>query len=155
MSEDEYDSNDENVDIQQLMEHRLRGIDLSDFERNRDEDAMDEDEEEGVHSGDLDEFGFERRKKRYLEEIEELNAKVTELQPNMKALEQYKKIQNKWKDGHSESKAMRKEVTTVNQKVESISDKREKALKQCFDIVSKNIKRIYSELTASRQYKTG
>merc|ERR1719295_1165711 len=51
--------------------------------------------------------------------------------------------------------AMRKEVTTVNQKVESISDKREKALKQCFDIVSKNIKRIYSELTASRQYKTG
>ena len=28
-------------------------------------------------------------------------------------------------------------------------------MKQCFDVVSKNIKRIYSELTRSRQYKTG
>ena len=155
MSEDEYDSNDENVDIQEVMEHRLRGIDLSEFERKRDEDAMDEDEDEEGASGEINESQYESRKKRYEMDIAALTTKLTDLQPNMKALEQYKKIQNKWKDGHSESKAVRKEVTEVNQKVEAISDKREKALKQCFDIVSKNIKKIYSELTASRQYRTG
>merc|ERR1712130_870473 len=136
---------------------RVRGIDFSDFERRRNGDAMDEDsdEDEAEEQGALDENEYESRKKRYLTKIEELSAKLADLQPNMKALEQYQKIRDKVKDGRTESKEARDEVTAVNRKVEAISDKRERALKGCFEVVARNIKRIYAELTASRQYPTG
>eukprot|EP01084_Bolivina_argentea_P186866 322003_1 len=117
-------------------------IDLSQFEN-----AMDEDNE--------DEFEFESRKKQYLVEIEELRNKIVFLQPNMKALEQYKKLQNKWKDGHVEHKEMRKKVSSINNRVEKYRELRCNQLTECFEIIQKNIKRIYAELTASRQYKNG
>merc|ERR1719384_2891282 len=50
---------------------------------------------------------------------------------------------------------MRKKVTNINNKVEEIRDKRNRVLRECFDIIQKNIKTIYGELTKSRQYKNG
>merc|ERR1712087_407189 len=88
-------------------------------------------------------------------EIDRLTAIINELQPNMKALEQYKRLQNKHKDGRNEHSAMRKKGTNINNKVDEIREKRNRVLRDCFDVIQKNIKKIYGELTKSKQYKNG
>eukprot|EP01083_Nonionella_stella_P274008 929832_1 len=127
------------------MENRLNGIDLSEFE-NKEMDIDGEEEEE---------FEYESKKKEYLLQIEELRNNISELQPNMKALEQYKKLQSKWKLGNNKHKEMRKKVSIINEKVDKIREKRCNKFQECFDIISRNIGIIYSELTCSKQYKTG
>jgi len=141
------ENDDDDIDIIQVMERRINKIDLSEFEREHLEQENEDIED--------DEFEYEQKKKQFLVEIEALSSTLNDLQPNMKALEQYKKLQNKWKDGTVEMKEMRKKVTNINDRVDKIRDLRTSALSECFEVIQKNIKKIYGELTKSRQYKHG
>eukprot|EP00483_Globobulimina_turgida_P005525 UN05535 len=73
----------------------------------------------------------------------------------MKALEQYKRLQNKWKTGNSKQKEMRKKVSGINNRVDKIRELRSNKFAECFERIQANIGIIYSELTRSRQYKNG
>merc|ERR1712228_741793 len=46
---------------------------------------------------------------------------------------------------------MRKKVTNINNRVDNVREKRNKVLRECFDVIQK----IYGELTKSKQYKNG
>jgi len=182
--EDDDEDDDDDVDqIQERMRRRMSGIDLSEFGPQRqprsgrrrnvnhnrngnnamdvdDEEQEEEQEEEATaeeeeEAGGEEEYEYEAKKKEFVAQIEEITNRLQEYQPNMKALDQYKKLQSKWKDGNTEWKEYKKRLTAINNRVDEITEKRSKRFMHCFDIVCKNIKSIYGELTKSAQYKSG
>merc|ERR1712013_52803 len=149
------DEGESDEDLVAGMSRRLAHIDFSQFEEKEKErmDADSDDDAEGEGEGEV--ATFEQQKKAYVLRLSALSESVTAMRPNMKALIQYKKIQSKWKKGHSEHKSMRREVSEVNARVEKVRDERSEKLMRCFEVVQRNIRRIYGELTASRNYKMG
>ncbi|XP_039020328.1 structural maintenance of chromosomes protein 1-like [Hibiscus syriacus] len=91
----------------------------------------------------------------FKQKIDALVLEIERTAPNLKALDQYKTLQEKERDVTEEFELARKEEKQVADAYNSVKQKRYELFMEAFNHISSNIDRIYKELTKSSTHPLG
>ncbi|KAA3459346.1 Structural maintenance of chromosomes 1A [Gossypium australe] len=91
----------------------------------------------------------------FKQKIDALVSEIERTAPNLKALDQYKTLQEKERDVTEEFELARKEEKQVADEYNSVKQKRYELFMDAFNHISSNIDRIYKQLTKSGTHPLG
>ncbi|XWS46977.1 hypothetical protein CRYUN_Cryun14cG0114400 [Craigia yunnanensis] len=99
--------------------------------------------------------GREKLEGEFKQKIDALVLEIERTAPNLKALDQYKILQEKERDVTEEFEAARKEEKQVADAYNSVKQRRYELFMESFNHISSNIDRIYKQLTKSGTHPLG
>ncbi|KAG4193302.1 hypothetical protein ERO13_A07G213200v2 [Gossypium hirsutum] len=97
----------------------------------------------------------EKLEAEFKQKIDALVSEIERTAPNLKALDQYKTLQEKERDVTEEFELARKEEKQVADEYNSVKQKRYELFMDAFNHISSNIDRIYKQLTKSGTHPLG
>ncbi|XP_022771267.1 structural maintenance of chromosomes protein 1-like isoform X2 [Durio zibethinus] len=97
----------------------------------------------------------EKLEAEFKQKIDTLVSEIERTAPNLKALDQYKTLQEKERDVTEEFEAARKEEKQVADAYNSIKQRRYELFMEAFNHISSNIDKIYKQLTKSGTHPLG
>ncbi|EOX94450.1 Structural maintenance of chromosome 1 protein, putative isoform 5 [Theobroma cacao] len=97
----------------------------------------------------------EKLEAEFKQKIDALVSEIERTAPNLKALDQYKTLQEKERDVTEEFEAARKEEKRVADEYNSVKQRRYELFMEAFNHISSNIDRIYKQLTKSGTHPLG
>jgi len=130
------------VSRKELVEAAAMRFDYSDV----DEDLL----EPSMSAADRDEKRHEM-----LKEITRLQTELEHLAPNLKAIEKFAGVADKFQSTKAAWEEKRKEAKAAADAFEFIKEERQKRFMRAFKHISEEVSRIYTSLTASRDFPTG
>ncbi|XVF21578.1 hypothetical protein REPUB_Repub12eG0101700 [Reevesia pubescens] len=97
----------------------------------------------------------EKHEAEFKQKIDALVSEIERTAPNLKALDQYKTLQEKERDVTEEFEAARKAEKEVADAYNSVKQRRYEMFMEAFNHISSNIDRIYKQLTKSGTHPLG
>ncbi|XWS36431.1 hypothetical protein CRYUN_Cryun20dG0085500 [Craigia yunnanensis] len=97
----------------------------------------------------------EKLEAEFKQKIDALVSEIERTAPNLKALDQYKTLQEKERDVTEEFEAARKEEKQVADAYNSVKQRRYELFMEALNHISSNIDRIYKQLTKSGTHPLG
>ena len=98
---------------------------------------------------------YERMGKDFARQIRDLGAEIEKIQPNMKALEQYKEVEGRLTTGKNELDVAKGASRAVAEEFEDVRHKRYELFTNMFEHVKGMMDRVYKDLTKSKKHPMG
>jgi len=143
---DSMDVDDEADDDEDPTSSALSAHQISDYGINPDFDTLDD---------DLKEDNSSEAEKSLQENLENLNAQLTKMQPNAHAAARLAASESRLADTDTEYKAIHTRYTTLTRDFTKIREKRNTLFQKAFNHISQQISPIYSTLTSSPEFPAG
>ncbi|PKA58748.1 Structural maintenance of chromosomes protein 1 [Apostasia shenzhenica] len=117
--------------------------------------AMDYNQLSRAYSKDLRPSEREKLEMDFKQRMDALVAEIERTAPNLKALDQYEALQGKEKEATEKYEVVRKEEKEITDKYNAVKQRRYELFMEAFDHISRNIDKIYKQLTKSHTHPLG